>query len=261
MLSPEERKRTLYQLAPGRLHHPTVIIEEEGDASDEKNVRTHKGVSLVVAYAADAIFVTLLPNADAFDFEALGTPTAFSIAKSTLPAQRQANVNMSTLVDYGAYTTPRMTLTSMRRKPGEELDRNGLPDKQVYIGVLDSGIAGVAPYDNVKLVPLKIMNKAGFGSMENAILAFEYILEIKDQYPFLLTSNSWGGNVYSSALAAAIERQRAAGFSNYGRTCVDIFAPGVDILSTVRSGSYQVLSGTSMATPHVSAACAAAKLR
>ncbi len=41
-----------------------------------------------------------------------------------------------------------------------------------------------------------------------------------------------------------------AGFSSYGRA-VDVFAPGVDILSTCNGSGYCLLSGTSMATPLV----------
>jgi subtilisin family serine protease len=41
-----------------------------------------------------------------------------------------------------------------------------------------------------------------------------------------------------------------APFSNYGKTLVDVFAPGVDILSTV-PGGYERDSGTSMAAPVV----------
>lgn len=41
-----------------------------------------------------------------------------------------------------------------------------------------------------------------------------------------------------------------ASFSNYGAG-VDVFAPGVQILSTWSDGSTNSISGTSMATPHV----------
>ncbi|KAF2491457.1 subtilisin-like serine protease-like protein PR1A [Lophium mytilinum] len=43
---------------------------------------------------------------------------------------------------------------------------------------------------------------------------------------------------------------KIASFSNYG-SVVDIFAPGVNILSTWNDGGTNTISGTSMATPHI----------
>ena len=48
----------------------------------------------------------------------------------------------------------------------------------------------------------------------------------------------------------------AAEFSNYGREQVDLFAPGVDILSTMPGGGLKRESGTSMAAPVVSGVAA-----
>lgn len=58
------------------------------------------------------------------------------------------------------------------------------------------------------------------------------------------------------AVAATDEDDSLAGFSNYGRTTVDIAAPGVNIISTWLDGQTHSLDGTSMACPHVAGALA-----
>lgn len=66
-----------------------------------------------------------------------------------------------------------------------------------------------------------------------------------------------GGGVDNGVVTvgATDSRSRAASFSNYGR-CVDIWAPGVSIVSTRLGGGTSTMSGTSMASPHVAGAAA-----
>jgi subtilisin family serine protease len=78
--------------------------------------------------------------------------------------------------------------------------------------------------------------------------------DVKPSYP---TPNYLGGGRAQNWIEVGASSWKGtdslvAGFSNYGHTLVDVFAPGVDILSTIPGGGYERDSGTSMAAPVVS---------
>ncbi len=155
------------------------------------------------------------------------------------------------------------------------------------------GVAGVSW--NVSIMPLKFLSSGGSGSLTDAISAIEYAtmmginltsnswggggfseamnLAIADAGANNILFVAAAGNSSSNtdvsphypssyeldnvvAVAATDHDDALAGFSSYGATSVDLAAPGVDILSTMPGNSYGSLSGTSMATPHVSGALA-----
>ncbi|HKQ39262.1 MAG TPA: S8 family serine peptidase, partial [Verrucomicrobiae bacterium] len=98
---------------------------------------------------------------------------------------------------------------------------------------------------------------AGNGDANGVGLNNDSIANYPSNYDTSRGTSTESSAGYNAVLAvAAIDRNGAlAGFSNFGLRTVHIGAPGVDVLSTVPSG-YSYMSGTSMATPHVTGAAA-----
>lgn len=75
-------------------------------------------------------------------------------------------------------------------------------------------------------------------------------LEVEPNYPNRTYADGGSAELWIEVGAADWKVDSiAAPFSNYGRTKVDVFAPGVDILSTLPGDAFDREDGTSMAAP------------
>ena len=164
------------------------------------------------------------------------------------------------------------------------------------------GIAGVAP--DAQLLPLRVLDATGTGADSDIALAFDFagdhgirvvnasitegfsatVEAAIARHPntlYVVAAGNDGADDDSAAVArrypcalpeanvicvgASDPNDARAGFSNVGRTNVDLFAPGVQIASTyiqapaptcTTTPCYVFLDGTSMAAPHLAATLA-----
>jgi subtilisin family serine protease len=157
------------------------------------------------------------------------------------------------------------------------------------VGGIFSGVA-----KKVELVPVRVLDCEGSGSGEGVVAGMDWIIEQKRANPTvpMVANMSLGGEGLDAVDAAAAKLVRAgvfvavaagnetqdacnlspartpevvtvgasdsndfaAYFSNFGK-CVDLYAPGEEIYSAKAGGKDgTVLSGTSMASPHVAGA-------
>lgn len=151
-----------------------------------------------------------------------------------------------------------------------------------------TGVAGLTP--DVTIMPLRVLDNdgAGWGSdvaralryaadhgakVANISIASRYSAAVADAVKYAQSKGvivvAAAGNEKRSGnpvsypanlpgvigVAADDSSSRVAAFSNTG-SYVDVTAPGVSVMSTYKGSGYIGMNGTSMATPHVSAAVA-----
>lgn len=172
----------------------------------------------------------------------------------------------------------------------------GCDDHGTHVaGTILGETVGVAP--GAQLIPVEVLDCEGDGLVSDVIGGLEWIIsdvQANNRRPAVVNL-SLGGRIFTDldnavnnviaanitavvaagnesrdacnvspartgpaiTVAASTIADREASFSNYGR-CVDLFAPGDEILSAWASDDVDgtLLSGTSMAAPHVAGAAA-----
>ncbi|HLM05090.1 MAG TPA: S8 family peptidase, partial [Blastococcus sp.] len=175
-------------------------------------------------------------------------------------------------------------------------DRNGTTDCNGHgthvAGTIGGTTYGVAKA--VSLVPVRVLDCRGSGSWSGVIKGIEWVINnragnttpavanmslggpklqsvddavtklVEAGVTVAVAAGNDGANAcnYSPAgtptaltVGATDNRDARASWSNWG-TCVDLFAPGVNITSDWLKGRTNTISGTSMASPHVAGAAA-----
>lgn len=174
------------------------------------------------------------------------------------------------------------------------INHDDVADDQNGHGTHVAGIVAANSPNNVKIMPIRVMDQNGYGYDSVIALGIYYAVERGVN----VINLSLGGVGYSKYLDEALnyaiendvtvvvsagnecedvskffpaskeeiivvssinEHNDVSLFSNYGST-IDICAPGNDIYSSVIGNGYDYMSGTSMACPFISAAVALIKL-
>lgn len=159
------------------------------------------------------------------------------------------------------------------------------------IGASHDGQGVVGVMADVKILPIKFLSDSGSGETIDAISAIDYAIkrgvqimsnswgggEKEQALEDAIKAADKAGIIFVAAagndsadndsvdsfpanydvpnvisVASITNKGALSSFSNYGIKKVHVAAPGSSILSTYKNGGYTTMSGTSMATPHVS---------
>lgn len=252
------------------------------DEAEVQELRAQDGIAYVeqvgvahtsVTWGMDRIDQEDLPLDDSYSTTADGSGTSAYIIDTGIDAEHS---------DFGGRASVGFDATG-----GDGGDGQGHGTH--VAGTIGSDSYGVAP--GADLIGVKVLGDDGSGSYDDVIAGVEWVAQnagenavanmslggpvsatlddavnsLADSGVFVAvaagnegqdTANtSPGGADGVATVGASDSSDAAAAFSNYGPD-VDLYAPGVDVESTIPGGGTDSYDGTSMASPHVAGAAA-----
>lgn len=151
---------------------------------------------------------------------------------------------------------------ALDKKPYKSHDKNPLSRVEADVPLVFEHSSKTTRSSEQK-IPKTIVNMS-VGGLKSRVLdyALKYATDLGIHFSVAAGNDHENACKYSPSSSkmvitagASTKRDTIAFFSNYGQ-CVDLFAPGVEIESSWLDNKYKIVSGTSMAAPHVTGAMA-----
>ena len=162
--------------------------------------------------------------------------------------------------------------------PIQVADNNGVITITSLINGIFYALKNDADVINISLA-MRLPSISSLNTFEQDLIAEQYlkteerlwneIFRIADSEGVIIVQAAGNDNIKANVdpmkrsehciiVGAVDQTGRKANFSNYGNS-IDVYAPGVNILSTIPNDKYDLMDGTSMASPIVSGAVALLK--
>ena len=154
------------------------------------------------------------------------------------------------------------TRSNVKINPYRVLDSNGRGDYAVTCKAIEYAVKHGADVINMSLGWKKEKYPNAFNTFQSALNFANAnnvsVIVTAGNEGYNANNKTPASNTFVITVSAIDSEGNPTSFSNFGN-CVDVAAPGYDIYSTLPNEQYDLMSGTSMAAPFVSAAAAILK--